>query len=44
MSKTILVSATPIEHGGLIEINGLPIFQVGIGKINSAMNMARFNS
>ena len=39
MSKTILVSATPIEHGGLIEINGLPIFQVGIGKINSAMNM-----
>jgi len=39
MSKTILVSATPIEHGGLIEINGLPIFQVGIGKINSTMNM-----
>ena len=39
MSKTILVSATPIEHGGLKEINGLPIFQVGIGKINSAMNM-----
>jgi len=39
MSKTILVSATPIEHGGLIEINELPIFQVGIGKINSAMNM-----
>ena len=39
MSKTILVSATPIEHGGLIEINELPIFQVGIGKINSTMNM-----
>ena len=39
MSKTILVSATPLEHGGLVEINGLPIFQVGIGKINSAMNM-----
>jgi len=39
MGKTILVSATPIEHGGLKEINGLPIFQVGIGKINSAMNL-----
>jgi len=41
MSKIILVSATPIEHGGLKEINGLPIFQVGIGKINSAMNMMK---
>jgi len=40
MSKTLLVSATPLEHGGLTELNGLPIFQVGIGKINSAMNMA----
>ena len=39
MSKTILVSATPIEHGGVKEINGYPIYQVGIGKINSAMNM-----
>ena len=39
MSKTILVSATPLEHGGLKELNGIPIFQVGIGKINSAMNM-----
>ena len=39
MGKTILVSATPLEHGGLTELNGLPIFQVGIGKINSAMNM-----
>ena len=39
MSKTILVSATPLEHGGLTELNGLPIFQVGIGKINSAMNL-----
>jgi hypothetical protein len=28
MSKTILVSATPLEHGGLI--NGYPIYQVGI--------------
>ncbi len=39
MSKTILVSATPLEHGGLTEINGYPIYQVGIGKINSAMNL-----
>jgi len=39
MSKTILVSATPLEHGGLVEINGLPIFQIGIGKTNSSMNM-----
>jgi len=39
MSKIILVSATPLEHGGLTELNGFPIFQTGIGKINSAMNM-----
>ena len=39
MDKIILVSATPLEHGGLKEINGYPIYQVGIGKINSAMNM-----
>ena len=39
MGKTILVSATPLEHGGLTEINGYPIYQVGIGKINSAMNL-----
>ena len=34
MSKTILVSE--IEHGGLKEICDYPIYQVGIGKINSA--------
>ena len=39
MSKTILVSATPIEHGGLKEICDYPIYQVGIGKINLQMNM-----
>ena len=39
MSKIILVSATPLEHGGLKEINGLPIFQVGIGKTNAASNL-----
>ena len=39
MSKIILVSATPLEHGGLKQINGLPIFQVGIGKNNAASNL-----
>ena len=39
MGKIILVSATPLEHGGLKDINGVPIFQVGIGKTNSAMNL-----
>ena len=40
MNRIILVSATPLEHGGLKDINGVPIFQTGIGKINSSMNMA----
>jgi adenosylhomocysteine nucleosidase len=39
--KTILVSATPLEHGGLKKVCGYPIYQVGIGKINSAMNMMK---
>ena len=39
MGKIILVSASPIEHGGLKDINGIPIFQVGIGKINAASNL-----
>ena len=39
MSKIILVSATPLEHGGLKDINGIPIFQVGIGKTNAASMM-----
>jgi len=39
MRKIILVSATPLEHGGLKELNGIPIFQVGIGKINAASNL-----
>ena len=39
MGKVILVSATPLEHGGLKELNGIPIFQVGIGKINAASNL-----
>ena len=39
MSKIILVSATPLEHGGLKELYNVPIFQVGIGKINAASNL-----
>lgn len=38
-NKVILVSATPLEHGGLTELFGFPIFQVGIGKINAASNL-----
>ena len=41
MDKIILISATPLEHGGLKDLNGVPIFQTGIGKINSAMNLTR---
>ena len=37
--KIILVSATPLEHGGVRELFGFPIFQVGIGKINAASNL-----
>ena len=39
MKKVILVSATPLERGGVNWIGDYPIFNVGIGKINSAMNM-----
>lgn len=39
MNRIILVSATPLEHGGLKDISSVPIFQTGIGKINSAMNL-----
>jgi len=41
MDKIILISATPLEHGGIKDIHGVPIFQTGIGKINSAMNLTR---
>ena len=37
--KIVLVSATPLEHGGIKELLGFPIFQVGIGKINAASNL-----
>lgn len=37
--KVVLISATPLEHGGLKDLNGIPIFQVGIGKINAASNL-----
>ena len=42
MNKIILVSATPLEHGGLKELHGLPIFQIGIGKTNAASNLTPY--
>ena len=39
MAKIILVSATPLERGDVNSIGDYPIFNVGIGKINSAYNM-----
>ena len=39
MPEIILVSATPLERGGVNWIDDYPIFNVGIGKVNSAMNM-----
>ena len=41
MSNIILVSATPLEHGGIEEIDGIPIYQVGIGKTESAVNTTK---
>ena len=35
MGKIVFVSATPLEHGGLKDLNGLPIYQIGIGKTNA---------
>jgi adenosylhomocysteine nucleosidase len=37
--KLILISAAPIEHGGLTHMDGIPIFQVGVGKISAASNL-----
>ena len=39
MNNTIFVSATPLERGGVNWIGDAPIFNVGIGKVNAAMNM-----
>ena len=41
MSNIILVSATPLEHGGVEEIDGIPVYQVGIGKTESAVNTTK---
>jgi adenosylhomocysteine nucleosidase len=37
--KIVLVSATPFERYNEWEINGIPIFETGIGKINAAARM-----
>jgi len=39
MSNTIFVSATPLERGGVSWIGDNPIYNIGIGKVNAAMNM-----
>lgn len=39
MKKIVLISASSLEHGGLESINGYPIYQVGIGKVNAAANL-----
>ena len=44
MSRIILVSASPLEHDGDSDIYGVPIFQVGIGKINAASNLTEIIS
>ena len=42
-AEIILVS-TPLERGGVNWIDDYPIFNVGIGKVNSAYEYGRFNS
>lgn len=41
MSKIILVSATPYERYNENEINGIPIFEIGIGKINASSKLTQ---
>ena len=39
MSKIVLVSASPFERYNETQINGIPIFEIGIGKTNAAARM-----
>ena len=39
MGKVILVSASPFERYNEWEINGIPILEIGIGKVNAASRM-----
>jgi len=41
MGKVILVSASPFERYNEVEINGVPIFELGIGKINAAQRLTK---
>lgn len=41
MSKIILVSASPFERYNEWEINGIPIFAIGVGKISAATRMTQ---
>jgi len=41
MSKIILVSASPFERYNEWEINGIPIFAIGVGKVSAATRMTQ---
>jgi len=41
MNRIVLVSATKMEHDGFDMMFTLPIFQIGIGKINASMNLQK---
>jgi adenosylhomocysteine nucleosidase len=41
MSKIILVSASPFERYNETELQGIPIFEIGIGKTNSASKLTK---
>jgi len=41
MGKVILVSASPFERYNEEEINGVPIYAIGVGKVNSAQRLTK---
>ena len=41
MNKIILVSASPFERYNETEIQGIPIFEIGIGKVNASYKMTQ---
>jgi adenosylhomocysteine nucleosidase len=41
MGKVILVSASPFERYNEEEINGVPIHEIGVGKVNAAQRLTK---
>jgi adenosylhomocysteine nucleosidase len=41
MGKVILVSASPFERYNEEEINGVPIYAIGVGKVNAAQRLTK---